>query len=120
MNIKETIVLLLQNLKKLGFDRRAIEKELGYTEKSIDQILSKGGNEKFLNNLQRFYIEKSNKSKIDNSTKDEKIAALMAAIKIITLELVQLKSKVTGESQTAISLELERLMQLEAKRSQGE
>ena len=112
MDFKENIELLLKNLRTLGYDRRKIEKELGYDEKYIDQVLSKGGNKKFLANLERFYIEKSNRE----TTKDEKIAALMAAIKILTLELIQIKHKQTGESVANISIELETMMQLEAKR----
>lgn len=54
MSYKERAESLLLILKKKGFDRRTLEKELGYSEKSIDQILSKGGNKKFVENLERF------------------------------------------------------------------
>lgn len=57
MNVKEEIELILESLKKLGINRRDIEKELNYSENYIDQILSKGGNEKFLGIL-KLYAEK--------------------------------------------------------------
>ena len=63
MDFKKEIEKLLFSLKEMGIDRRTIEKDLGYSEKSIDQILSKGGNEKALGNIKRYYIEKSNTGK---------------------------------------------------------
>lgn len=59
MDYKEDIQKVLLSLKKKGFDRRSIERELGYKENSIDQILSKGGNKTFLRNIEKFNIEKS-------------------------------------------------------------
>lgn len=44
-------------------------------------------------------------------TKDEKITALMAGLKIITLEVMQLRSRATGESFASIQLEYERLIE---------
>lgn len=44
--LKELIKTQLDLLKTMGKDRRTIERELGYSEFYIDQVLSKGGNEK--------------------------------------------------------------------------
>ncbi len=68
MDFKKEIEKLLSDLKKMNIDRRKIEKDLSYKEFYIDQVLSKGGNEKFLNTLQRYHIEKSNKSNMDTPT----------------------------------------------------
>lgn len=53
MEFKKQIELTLNALKKLGLERRAIEKQLGYAEYYIDQVLSKGGNKKVLASLQQ-------------------------------------------------------------------
>lgn len=62
MNIKDSIEKSLQILKNKGIDRRTIEKDLDYAEFYIDQIISKGGNKKFLNRLSKYVVEKSNKN----------------------------------------------------------
>lgn len=46
MNYKDLITELLVEFKSQGYDRRTLERELGYSENYLDQILSKGGNEK--------------------------------------------------------------------------
>jgi len=50
-SIKELIKTQLETLKKMGKDRRTIERELGYSENYLDQILSKGGNDTVLQAL---------------------------------------------------------------------
>ena len=50
-------------------------------------------------------------SEISEATKNQKILALEKAVKVLTHELVQIKSIVTKESQTKIALEIEKLMQ---------
>jgi len=112
MNFKEVIENLLEQLKTIGFDRRSIERELGYKENYIDQLLSKGGNKKFITLLNRFLIEKSNII----SSKDEKIAAQDAAIRVIFLELANLKHLVTGESVSKVHLDLEEAIRQALKR----
>ena len=63
MNFKKEIENLLNALKNLGYDRRKIEQELGYGENYIDQALSRGGNKKLLNGLDRLQ-----KSILQNAT----------------------------------------------------
>lgn len=46
MTLKEQIKAQLNQLKLMGKDRRAIERDLHYSENYLDQVLSKGGNEK--------------------------------------------------------------------------
>jgi len=72
MEIKKATINLLKALKEIGYDRRGIEKDLGYADKSIDQIVSKGGNSKFLKNLEDYYQSKSNKSNIEKVIPDKK------------------------------------------------
>ena len=52
--IKQAILELLQELKSFGKDRRTIETDLSYSSNYIDQVLSKGGNERFYAALQRY------------------------------------------------------------------
>lgn len=54
MDINQKIELILEKLKKAGKDRSTIEKDLNYSENYIDQILSRGGNKKFLGVLERY------------------------------------------------------------------
>lgn len=114
MIIKERIEKLLNDLKKLGLDRRTIEREMGYDENYLDQVLSRGGNKRFLATLERYALAKSNKNNGNPPTKKEEITALRAAVKVLTLEVVQLKHQVTKESATKISLEIEKMMKEEA------
>src|ERR1700744_4827073 len=52
---KKAILELLQELRSMGKDRRTIETELNYSPNYIDQVLSKGGNERFFIALQRYH-----------------------------------------------------------------
>lgn len=54
MEIKEEIESVLASLKKAGYERGRIEKDLEYSENYIDQTLSKGGNRKFLRSLKNY------------------------------------------------------------------
>lgn len=55
MDIKTNIENLLNDLKRMGKDRRTIETELKYSTFYIDQLLSKGGNTRFYNALKRYH-----------------------------------------------------------------
>ena len=44
--LKELMKSQLDTLKKMGKDRRTIERDLGYSENYLNQALSMGGNEK--------------------------------------------------------------------------
>jgi hypothetical protein len=54
MDYRKEMETLLNYLKKLKHSRRMIEKALGYTPNYLDQALSKGGNEKVLNQLKSY------------------------------------------------------------------
>lgn len=54
MDYKKEIQELLIDLKKFKKDRRTIEKELYMSPKSIDQLLSRGGNKEFYVKLQDY------------------------------------------------------------------
>jgi len=58
-----------------------------------------------------FYKEES-----ELPTSKEEIAALKAAVKVLTLSVVELKSKVDSKSFASASLEIERMMQQETER----
>ncbi len=51
MAYKQTILSLLDDLKKMGKTRRIIEVDLKYSPKYLDQVVSMGGNEKVLQAL---------------------------------------------------------------------
>lgn len=55
MDFQKEIKILLSQLKKVGFDRRQIEEKLHYSDKYLDQAISKGGNEKLLFALQELH-----------------------------------------------------------------
>jgi hypothetical protein len=54
MEFKKSIERLLLDLKHAGFDRRQIEADMGYQENYIDQVVSKGGNKRFLAALEKY------------------------------------------------------------------
>jgi uncharacterized NAD(P)/FAD-binding protein YdhS len=54
MSLKKEIENILNELKQKGYDRGEIEQQLNYSENYIDQQLSKGGNQRFLNALVEF------------------------------------------------------------------
>lgn len=54
MELKKEIELILESLKNAGYDRGRIEEELGYSDNYIDQVLSKGGNKRFLRAIASF------------------------------------------------------------------
>lgn len=93
-NIKQEIEDILKILKDNGHGRRKIEAYLGYKPKTIDQLLSRGGNGRLLNGIQRYKSEVLNKSISENNTvddlsndtrsKDLVIADLTEAIKRLT------------------------------------
>jgi hypothetical protein len=55
MDIKTNIENLLNDLKRMGKDRRTIETDLKYSTFYIDQLLSKKGNIRFYNALKRYH-----------------------------------------------------------------
>jgi hypothetical protein len=61
-NFKGEIQKLLFELKQAGIDRRQIEKDLNYEEFYIDQIVSKGGNQRFFKALTHYAGNKLSKS----------------------------------------------------------
>ena len=54
MNIRATTEKILAELRDMGVDRRKIEKDLAYSEKYIDQIVSRGSNKKFIAKLESY------------------------------------------------------------------
>jgi hypothetical protein len=55
MKHKKEIEKLLQDLKDVGWGRKEIEAEFEYNPNYISQALSRGGNEKLLNNLKKLH-----------------------------------------------------------------
>lgn len=47
-DLKAVLETQLEELKKMGKSRRAVEADLGYSEHYLDQVLSKGGNKKVI------------------------------------------------------------------------
>lgn len=62
MELKKDTLTALNTLKILGLSRREVERELGLTEKSIDQALSRGGNTSLLSRLKTLIAAKTNDS----------------------------------------------------------
>lgn len=133
MEFKKDIEKLLVSLKKLGLDRRKVEKELNYADKYIDQALSKGGNSKLLNALTLLYqnISKSNTlqepeseyitvSKADAGKEigflKEKNIMLMASLNFLEQMVDKLVSDQTGTSIALVSGQRKQATEMEAKR----
>lgn len=92
MDFKEEIKKVLKLLKVYGYSRRAIERELKYSDQAIDQALSRGGNEAMLDALTAFLEE----VKLKSVTNEQEIAQT-ATIQMLFNEVAKLKSRVTGQ-----------------------
>lgn len=117
MDFKENTKKLLNDLKKIGLSRRQIEREMGYDEKYIDQVLSRGGNEKFLNALNTYVVAKNNlsvnkKSPIQVSEIEGKTLEAIARIEARQIVhesyLAEIFSKVSGLPATKILKDMQR------------
>ncbi len=107
MDYKKEIQDLLSALKRSGFTRRRIEKDLEYGEKSIDQILAKGGNKSFLGIL-RFYARTVLNNSIPENTTD-----------IDHIEDEPASYSTAGEDLRALSALVVELLHLEIAREAG-
>jgi predicted RNase H-like nuclease (RuvC/YqgF family) len=72
MDVKQEIELILEELKKAGFDRSTIEEELGYSKNYINQSLSRGGNPRILSALKlyaknKFYNKQHQEASVVNA-----------------------------------------------------
>jgi hypothetical protein len=103
MNFKEEIKNVLNDLKILGYDRRRVEKELRYSEKTIDQSLSRGGNEKMLEALKDLLAT----VKAGGDIKSDLDLVQVATIQMLFNEVAKLKCKVTGQKLEEVIVEME-------------
>jgi hypothetical protein len=116
MDYKKEMSKLLNDLKQKNHSRRKIEEYLGYAPKTLDQILSKGGNESIVIKL-RAYKSDVDKGIIKNFTlEDEEVKYLKktkhinperALIDMLILEVAKMKSKLYGMTVDDAILELE-------------
>lgn len=90
MDFKQESERLLELLRIEGVDRRKIEKDLGYSENYIDQVLSKGSNKKFVTTLSTYYNNKKFEPPKEITPDDR------AIIQVLLLEVAKLKSKIYG------------------------
>lgn len=123
MNYKEEIQKILLSLKKQGYDRRSIEQEMGYKEHSIDQILSKGGNKTFLRHLEKFFVEKSNKTITGNADVGEELNRLIelsikheAEIEVLRLLIVNILAVQRGKEFPSVEEEVIQAMRMRSDR----
>lgn len=96
MDFKEEIVSVLKQLKAFKIGRREAELELGYSEKSIDQELSRGGNKRMLSGLRLLLTSESLRKSI-----------LVANQRISDLE----NNTQTAESEASYSLRMDKSSQ---------
>lgn len=102
MDFKEEIKNVLKQLKIFGYSRRAIERELKYSDQAIDQALSRGGNEAMLNALNEFLES----VKLKSVTSEHEVAQT-ATLQMLFNELAKLKAKVTGQKFEEVVDEME-------------
>jgi hypothetical protein len=116
MDYRKEMQRLLSDLKKKNHSRRKIERYFGYAEKSLDQILSKGGNESIVNKLKEYKaeVEKGNIKSFDLEEPEIKYLkktkhqnAERALIDLLMLEIAKLKAKVYGSPVDDVIDELE-------------
>jgi transcriptional regulator with XRE-family HTH domain len=120
MELNQTIELLLNALKEKGIDRADIEKELGYSPNYIDQVLSRGGNQRFLTSLQKYAIGLSIKTKAGGSLSQEEIGAYIlrnaAYLSVLMDSICEIHSHLSGRPVASVLREkLEEVRSVEAK-----
>ena len=113
MKLVESINQQMEKTRSsLGYTQTKMATALGISQQAY-RMIEKGKTIKIDQAIYEKYLKLigENTSMLVNDTnKDEKIATLIASVKIITFELMQLRSKVTGESLATISMEYERLI----------
>lgn len=106
MDYKKEMENALSHLESKGFDRRTIEKKLGYAENYIDQALSKGGNAKVIKKLQAL-AEGPSPLDVDMGIAMRKTQAIC---EIILSTAGEILAKNTGTSVTVVQEQLETLV----------
>jgi hypothetical protein len=104
---------------KIRFPVSVIVKATGFNKGHVSSVLN--GKIPMSQNFFQTFMKQVNKvdQQVITATPAETIIALQSAVKILTLEVVQLRHLVTKEGATSVALELEKMMQQEAKRLQG-
>lgn len=113
MNFKENIINTLKELEKFKLDRREIEKILNYSDKYIDQQLSKGGNEKLFNSLkqllEKYELQKATtedtQPPVDQSDLQKLIDATLLTAKASVINAEALRSFADAQRHDAITRE---------------
>jgi len=117
MDYKKEMLKLLTDLKKKNHGRRRIEKNLGYADKSLDQILHKGGNESIINKLREYKNEveagnipvfEINEGIKEHIKKTKSQNPERALITMLIEEMAVIKSKLYGISYADAKAELDK------------
>lgn len=125
--IKKNILKKLENLikqitltrKRLGITQVKMAAALGVSQQvygNIESGRTKRISSEIYTNFSQL-IKGGGENLIHNSSEEDKIATLTAAVKIITMEVMQLRSKSSGESIAVIHSEYEKLISEATKKS---
>lgn len=110
------LVLKLIDDYKIKFPVATISKKLGRGKGEVSEYLN--GKKPMSENFYNLFIEQY-PLKISDATNKQALASLQAAVRILTLEVIQLRHVVNKESVTQVSLELDRMMKQEVERLLG-
>jgi|GEM_PF-1338693 len=110
MDFKKDIETLLNTLQVQGWGRAEIEQELNYSENYIDQVLSKGGNKRFLGALTKFAEKVLQKATPISSSFSKKLEGPTSATLQDYIELLQQNDKFLKETLTKLTSNLTALV----------
>jgi len=111
MELKDKMKEILLKLKKLGFERKTIEKDLCYAPHFITRNLSNGGSNKFYKLLEKYYLQKTDPNLQKNEGKldlTERLNILQIELNFLMLHISEMLAKVNDESSISIYLDLKR------------
>lgn len=109
MDYKQEIKKILDELKKLGYNRRQIEEQIPYTKGTIGQVLSKGGNKIMLARIQEFH--KDVMAKLENPAFEvlDIVKEMRVDIEIMFSAMAELVAKNTGQSVTVVKEQFQKI-----------
>lgn len=111
MDNKQEIKKILAELKKQGYNRERIEKEIQppYKRGSIGQVLSRGGNPTMLTRLTEFYNDIMAKSENPAFEVLNLVKEMKVDIDIMFSAMVELVAKNTGQSVTVVREQFQKI-----------
>lgn len=120
MESKKETDKLLSDLKKAGWGRKEIEEEFGYTPNYIAQALSRGGNPKLLQNLQKLLKRVKAEGGFEEYDLGIAIKKIAATTDVMLSAVAELLASATGQTSKVWRGKLEKMVNDKLNSSESE